>query len=139
MAWQCICEGATGLVFYSWFDVKARTYDVPFAEQWEELKKIAAEIDAAAPALLSTEPAASVTVRCRPEKPEWLHWLTRSHGGKTVLFVANNGDAEGQATFTFDRDITSVSVPAENRSIQPKGRSFQDEFRKLDVRIYEVK
>ena len=21
MAWQCICEGATGLVFYSWFDV----------------------------------------------------------------------------------------------------------------------
>lgn len=28
MAWQCICEGATGLVFYSWFDVR-RNPDVP--------------------------------------------------------------------------------------------------------------
>ena len=44
MAWQCICEGATGLVFYSWFDVK-RNPDVPFETQWQDLKRIAAEID----------------------------------------------------------------------------------------------
>jgi len=137
MAWQCICEGATGLVFYSWFDIRKRL-DVPFAEQWPDLKKMAAEIDAAAPALLSIEPAPAVTVVCTPAEPRWLHWLVRHHAGRTYLFAVNNGDAEGQATFTFERDIKSVSVPAESRSIQPEGRSFQERFGKLDVRIYEL-
>ena len=35
MAWQCICEGATGLVFYSWYDVH-RNPDVPFSVQWDD-------------------------------------------------------------------------------------------------------
>jgi hypothetical protein len=139
MAWQCICEGATGLVFYSWFDVKDRTYDVPFDTQWQDLKRMAAEIDVAAPVLLSVEPTPAVSVQCRPNAPRWLHWLVRSHGGKTVLFVVNNGDGEGQATFTLDREIKGVTVPAEKRTIQPKGKSFQDNFRKLDVRMYELK
>ena len=56
MAWQCIAEGATGLVFYSWFDVK-RNPDVTFDQQWAGLKRIAAEIDRTAPILLSTETA----------------------------------------------------------------------------------
>jgi len=138
MAWQCICEGATGLVFYSWFDVKQRTYDVPFDTQWQDLKRMAAEIDAAAPVLLSVAPVPAVKVQCRPNAPRWLHWLVRSHGGKTVLFVVNNGDGEGQATFNLDRKITVVTVPAEKRTIQPKGKSFQDDFKKLDVRMYEL-
>ena len=138
MAWQCICEGATGLVFYSWFDIRKRL-DVPFEEQWPDLKKMAAEIDAAAPALLSTELGPAVTVECTPAEPRWLHWLVRHHAGKTYLFTVNNGDAEGRATFTFDRNISSVSVQAENRIIQPVERSFQDEFKRLEVRIYEVK
>jgi len=138
MAWQCICEGATGLIFYSWFDVKRRTYDVPFDTQWQDLKKMAAEIDAAVPVLLSVEPAPGVSVRCRPDEPRWLHWLVRSRGGKTFLFVVNNGDGQGQATFTLDRKIKTVTVPRENRAIQPEGQSFRDEFKKLDVRMYEL-
>jgi len=137
MAWQCICEGATGLVFYSWFDVK-KNPDVPFETQWQDLKKIAAEIDQAAPALLSVEPVPQVTVRCQPDKPRWLHWLVRSAGGKLCIFAVNDGDGEGQAAFTIGRKLKSVSVPAENRTIQPDGETFRDEFRKLDVRIYEV-
>ena len=137
MAWQCICEGATGLVFYSWFDVK-RNPDVLFDKQWQNLKKIAAEIDAAAPALLSTEPAPLVSVQCRPDNSKWLHLLVRSHGGKILLFVVNNGDGKGQAIFTIDRKIKTVTVPAENRTIEPQGQSFQDKFKKLDVRMYEV-
>jgi hypothetical protein len=137
MAWQCICEGATGLVFYSWFDVK-RNPDVPFETQWQDLKAIAAEIDAAAPALLSTEPVPPVTARADPEKPRWLHWLARAHGGKLRLFAVNDGDGEGRATFSVGRPIRSVSVPAEGRTLQPEGDRFQDAFRKLDVRAYEV-
>jgi hypothetical protein len=44
MSWQCIAEGATGLVYYSWFDLR-KSPDVPFAEQWAHLREIIAEID----------------------------------------------------------------------------------------------
>ena len=137
MAWQCICEGATGLVFYSWFDVK-RNPDVPFETQWQDLKKIAAEIDQAAPALLSVEPVPPVTVQCRPDKPRWLHWLVRNDGGRLRIFAVNNGDGEGQATFAIGRRVKTVTVPAEHRTIQPDGTGFQDEFKKMDVRMYEL-
>jgi hypothetical protein len=36
------------------------------------------------------------------------------------------------------RKLKSVAVLGENRAIQPDGESFQDEFKKLNVRIYEV-
>jgi hypothetical protein len=127
-----------GLVFYSWFDVK-RNPDVSFETQWLDLKKIAAEIDQAAPVLLSVEPVSPVLVQCRPDNPRWLHWLVRSYGGKLYIFAVNNGDGEGQATFAIGRrfkPLSTVSVPAENRSIQANGMSFQDDFKKLDVRMY---
>ena len=74
MAWQCICEGATGLVFYSWYDVQ-RNPDVPFDVQWDGLKRVAAEIDQRASILLSVEPVPAVTVA--GAAPNWLHWLVR--------------------------------------------------------------
>lgn len=137
MAWQCICEGATGLVFYSWFDIK-RNPDVPFEKQWGELKKIAAEVAEATPVLLSVEPCPAVKVRCQPEKPRWLHWLVRASGGKLTLFAVNNGDGEGRVTFDVGRKLKRVSVPAEDRVIEPDGERFEDEFKKLTVRRYEI-
>lgn len=140
MAWQCICEGATGLVFYSWFDIK-RNPDVPFQVQWGNLKRIAAEIDQWAPILLSTELAPAVQVRYdspASEEAGWLHPLVRSHDGKLYLVAANDGDGQGTVTFTFPSSLRSIRVPAENRSVPPDGSRFQDEFQKLTVRIYEI-
>ncbi len=94
MAWQCICEGATGLVFYSWTDIK-RNPDVPFATQWDRQKRIAAEFDGLAPALLSVEPAGAVKVH---DAPRWLHCLTRHHDGKLYLFAVDDGDGEAQSS-----------------------------------------
>lgn len=140
MAWQCICEGATGLVFYSWYDVK-RNADVPFEEQWEGLKRIAAEIDSWTPVLLSIDPAPHVGVSCESasaDQPNWLNWTARSHGGKLYLFAANNGDGEGKITFKLLKAPRSINVPDERRSITPSGTAFHDELEKLSVRIYEV-
>jgi len=138
MAWQCICEGATGLVFYSWYDVK-RNPDVSFEKQWAYLKEIAAEIDSAAPMLLSTEPAAVVKARTNPAEPRWLHWLVRSHKGRVFIFAVNNGDAKGTAAFTIDRNVRNVRTVGEDRAVKAEGNSFRDTFEKLQVRIYEVK
>jgi hypothetical protein len=140
MAWQCIAEGATGLVFYSWYDIK-RNPDVPFDEQWQGLKRIAAEIDSMAPVLLSIEPVPQVSVTCDPApsgRPNWLNWTARSHNGKLYVIAANNGDGEGTATFKLPAPPRSVRVVGENRSIEPQGTTFRDQLKKLAVAIYEV-
>ena len=139
MAWQCICEGATGLVFYSWTDMK-RNPDVPFATQWERQKRIAAEIDGLAPVLLSIEPAAEVKVQAAAshDAPRWLHCLARQHNGKLYLFAVNDGGAEGVIQFGLSRPANNIWVLGENRSVAADGSAFRDDFRKLGVHIYEI-
>ena len=140
MAWQCICEGATGLVFYSWFDVQ-RNPDVPFAQQWDELKQLAAEIDRMAPVLLSIEPTPTVTaggVAAGQESPRWLRWTVRCQGGKMWIVAANDGDGEGAISFTLPWQPRSIAVAGENRTIRPEGKTFHDALRPLAVHIYEI-
>lgn len=45
---------------------------------------------------------------------------------------------EPRATSSVGRKLKSVAVPAENRAIQPHGEGFQDESKKVDVRMYEL-
>jgi hypothetical protein len=140
MAWQCICEGATGLLFYSWFDLQHNP-DAPFAAHWEGLKRIAAEIDRMAPVLLSIEPAGKVKAEYAATSHgalRWLHCLTRQHEGKFYLFAVNDGNGEGAFRFTLPRSPRNVQVLGENRSISANGSVFQDDFRKLGVHIYEI-
>lgn len=138
MTWQCIAEGATGLVFYSWFDIK-RNPDVPFDTQWEHLKRIAVEVDQMAPALLSVDPVAAVkTETVAGQRPTWLHPLVKSHNGKLYLIAANDGDGEGPIRFTLPTAPRSIRELSEGRTISAMGTSFQDQSAKLSVKIYEI-
>ncbi|MDD4266658.1 MAG: hypothetical protein GXY25_02705 [Pirellulaceae bacterium] len=155
MAWQCLCEGATGLVFYSWYDLK-RNPDVTFDEQWGQLKRIVAEIDRFAPALLAAAgPALRLEVsggESRPAAPpEWLHWLVREHRGKVYIFAVNDGDGAGEVAFRW----SGFSSPAEgdagrplraarlteqtgNRFLKIEADGFVDRFEPLAVHVYEL-
>jgi hypothetical protein len=138
MAWQCIAEGATGLVFYSWYDVK-RNPDVPFDTQWTGLKKIAAEIDGLSDVLLSVEPAPSIPA-CgdASARPAWLHSLVRSRAGKVYLIAVNDGDGEGRITWSLPARAKCIRVRSENREIGATGSTFTDELKRLAVRVYEI-
>lgn len=135
MSWQCICEGATGLVFYSWFDIK-RNADVPFEKQWNSLRTIAAEIDRFAPILLSVDPIPTVSLA--GERPTWLHWISRARGGKVYLFASNDGDGEGPVSFKLPPKSLSVREMTEGRDISIGAAGFADELPKLAVRVYEI-
>lgn len=111
---------------------------MPFEKQWEDLKKIAAEIHGAAPTLLSTEPAPRLAARCGPDNPPWLHCLVRRRGGRTWIFAVNDGDGAGEVTFALEGGARRVSVPAEGRVLQVEGGGFRDRFERLDVQAYEV-
>jgi hypothetical protein len=84
MSWQCICEGAQGLIYYSLFDIM-RDKTTPFDVQWDRVKKIAAEIKQWIPVLVSVDKPRAVGV-----KGEHLHATARARDGRTYLFVVND-------------------------------------------------
>ena len=136
MAWQCIAEEATGLVFYSWFDVK-RNPDVSFEAQWSGLKRLAAEIDRMAPIVLSIESVPEIHVN-DGEPPAWLHWLVRRHLDKIYVIAVNDGDGDGNVSFQLPSAIDSVRELTEARVIEQNVHSFDDRLDRLSVRIYEI-
>ncbi len=133
MAWQCITEGASGLVFYSWSDIH-RNPDVPFNTQWERLTKIVEEIDRFAPLLLSVDPALTVSA----ETPGWLHWTARAKDGKLYLFAVNDGDGEGAVRFKLPK--TPKQVQGLLADTQPKldGSVIEDQSKRFGFQVYEI-
>lgn len=133
MAWQCICEGATGLIFYSFFDLR-RDKTTSFKVLWERCKTMAAEIKPMIPVILSVEPAPEIRIQAG----EWLHHLVRKRGDKVYIAAVNDGDGEGAAKFMLPKGTKSVQVLNEGRMIVPKNSTFTDSFDKLAVHLYEI-
>jgi hypothetical protein len=138
MAWQCIAEGATGLVFYSWGDLR-RNPDVSFDVQWAGLKKIAAEIDRMAPVLLSVEKTPNIEAQAAAGgRPGWLHTLVRKHQGKLYLVAVNDGDGEGRLRWSLPNAARSIRALGTDTTLAPAGNQFVDELPKLAVKVYEL-
>ncbi len=135
MAWQCIAEGATGLILYSWFDIQ-RNPDVPFEEQWLRLKRLAAEIDRMVPILLSVEPAPPARVIV-PDLPDGVLVLVRRHGGKLYIVAVDDGSADAVVCYRL-RTSHPIKVLNENRTIQPTVDGFVDRLKRLAVHIYQI-
>ena len=57
MCWQCIANGANGLVMYSFFDLEKRPNGEAFERRWAECCRVGEEIRAQFPVLLSVEGA----------------------------------------------------------------------------------
>ncbi|MBN2309339.1 MAG: hypothetical protein JXR94_10230 [Candidatus Hydrogenedentes bacterium] len=114
MAWQCIAEGANGLVFYSWFDMR-RDPDYPFAERWPEMKAVAAEIDALIPVLLSVEAPPEIAVSDTPG----LSTLVKRHRGMAYLFAVNGTPEALSADVTFAEPPDSIEQVGSGERITP--------------------
>ena len=128
MSWMCICEGATGLIYYTWEEMDKNP------GMWDDLRRVATEIKAAFPMLLSADALPAITA----DAGTWLHWTARQYQGKTFIYAVNNGDGEGTATFHLPHAPAKITVPAESRTITPTGSDFSDAFAKLATRAYQV-
>lgn len=96
MTWQCICEGADGLVYYSWHNMR-RDPSAPFEERWEDLKAVVGEVAGMIPVLLSIEPTPEVTVTGDAA----VHWTVRTLAGTHWLMMVNDAPAAATATAHF--------------------------------------
>ena len=134
MTWQAICEGAQGILYYSWFDLESDQGGELFEKSWAKAKKVAQEVKDLVPVILSYE----FTPNIRVEGGEWLNYIVKQYEGKTYIFTANNSKNSGlQATIHLPSNAT-VNVLGENRQIQPSDNKFVDSFSPLAVHLYEV-
>lgn len=132
MAWQCICEGALGLIFYSFFDVR-RDPERPFAEHWPDVKRMAAEISNWAPVLLSVDKPLPVAVT-----GDALHARVKAASGTTYVFVVNDDYESHEATFTLPARCALKRL-SDDAVISPDGRGrATDRLAGLDMQVYQV-
>ncbi len=133
MAWQCICEGAKGLVFYSFYDIR-RDPETPFETQWDRVKRMAAEIREWTPAILSVERAAPVEAR-----GSHIRWTARCLHGKTYLFAVNDDYADHSVTFRLPGWGAGLRRLGDEEFLPADGRDrVGDRLRGLDMQVYEL-
>ncbi|MGN0847961.1 MAG: hypothetical protein ACI4RA_11360 [Kiritimatiellia bacterium] len=99
MCWQCIANGANGLVLYSFFDLEKRPNDEPFERRWAECCRVGAEIRAQFPVLLSVEGASRPLIRsvemsrppANPDDAVPVSARAWMKDGKVYVLVVNGG------------------------------------------------
>ncbi len=99
MTWQCIAEGANGLIFYSWFNIylPERNAGLDFDAFWPQFKGVVQEVKDMTPALLSVETPPAITTG----DADWLNWTVKRMGKKVYLIAVNNTGDPHEATFTL--------------------------------------
>ncbi|MFO7974645.1 MAG: hypothetical protein R6V12_08420, partial [Candidatus Hydrogenedentota bacterium] len=131
MAWQCIAEGANGLVFYSWFDLR-RDPTAPFEEQWPKVKQVTAGIAAMTPVLLSVEKAPAIEA----DDEDWLNWTVRKHEGTVYLIAVNNEPEKHVTTFHLPKKAKkALEVGTNMEWPMPDRRKLDLQFEPLEVHI----
>lgn len=135
MAWQCITEGATGLIFFSFFDLKRDPF-VPFEQQWGYVKQMAAEIRELIPVILSVEPRPSL------EAPDhdWLHWTVRQVGDASYLIAVNDDDRVHRTRFKLQARPWSMRLRGSNERVTLEaGNLLPVKFEPFGLRVYEIR
>lgn len=129
MAWQCIAEGANGIVFYCWTDLR-RNAATPFEESWSRVKTVAQEIKAMIPVLLSVEKPPRIEA---PDEP-WLNWTAKRLGHTTYLIAVNNAPQPHTAEFRLSQEPKTIRL-SDGTSLPRQGKRLTVEFDPLAVRI----
>ncbi len=134
MAWQCIAEGANGLIFYSWFDIR-RDPATPFEQHWPKVKRMAQEIKDMIPALLSVEPTPAIKADPSPQ----VHWAVRQRGDTTYLIAVNDGPKPATARFTLPGKPKAAALRGSSEAVTLDAQgTLAAELAPLGVRIYEL-
>jgi hypothetical protein len=135
MAWQCIVEGAKGLIFYSFMDLK-RDVVVPFDKQWPLVKQMAAEIGPMIPAIMSIEQAPKATVT---GTREWLHFTTRRLGDRAYLIAVNDEGKPHKAVFRMSSMTSDAHLKlGEGEWRMLAGGGIEANFAPHGVMIFEL-
>ena len=137
MAWQCICGGANGLIFYSWMDLW-RMEDLgleKFEDRWPDVAAMAAEISRFIPVLLSTEeplPLEGV------EGSKDVAWRLYAREGSTYLVTVNSDGEPCEATFSFTEPVLRHETLLGADTVEHDGARLRVRFEGLEPKVIRL-
>lgn len=105
MAYQCFCEGANGLILYS-YDDYYRDPSATFEQRWTDIKKLSAEIVPMIPKLLSVD----VPMKLSVTDGARIKHFCKAYSGKTYLYIINTSSLPASATVTVPRAVLSIKL-----------------------------
>ena len=133
MAYQCLVNGANGLIFYSFFDLKRDP--LGFESRWADVKKLGQEIKSLIPILLSTEEPPNVQLSSGAQH---VHFSTRRHDGKLYILAVNVSREEQDAEFIISEEVKEAKILFEDRSLSVEKYRLTDKFQPIAVHLYEM-
>lgn len=108
MTWQCIANGANGLIYYSFYDLSKKETQAkePFEKRWADVCATAQEVKNLIPILLSTDTPPTVTGG-RTENISTRCWRK---GKDVYLVVVNSAREQQQATIKLSESFQKVEA-----------------------------
>ena len=147
MAWQCIANGANGLVFYSLHDLFKMDKTVenggaalvrePFEQRWQEVKQMATEIKRYLPVLLSKK--ASVHIKPTTSNK---NIVTRIYdkSGENWLLAVNSSRKTVSQTFEISAPVTSMKMELGQEKAELSGKNALSlKFAPLEIKLLKLK
>jgi len=133
MAYQCLVNGANGLIFYSFFDL--RRDPLGFESRWADVKKLGQEIKSLIPILLSTEEPPNVQLSSGERH---IHFSTRRYDGRLYILAVNVSREEQDAEFIISEEVKEAKILFEDRSLSVEKYRLTDKFQPIAVHLYEM-
>jgi hypothetical protein len=131
MSWMAIVNGANGLVYYSFFDLKRPVVKIPFEESFGRVCRVAEEIKRFVPVILSIEAAPQVkVVKGGIDVRVW------SHEGRTYLLTVNGKKTAVNAQVSVNKGFADASnVLGTQGGVTWKGTVLDLEFAPYEAKM----
>ncbi|MEV8148839.1 hypothetical protein AB0O52_11935 [Arthrobacter sp. NPDC080073] len=133
MSWQAIVAGATGLLYYSRFDIENDVSGIPYRTLLDNAKTVVTQIRDLSPVILSTDRPPSIRVA----DDDALRWTTRRYDNRDYLFMVNLSKEARTASFAAPGN-EPVEVLYEHRSLSKRQGRYTDDIEGLGVRLYRI-
>ncbi len=133
MSWQAIVAGATGLLYYSRFDIENDVSGIPYRTLLDNAKTVVTQVRELSPVILSTERPPSIRVA----DDDALRWTTRRYDNRDYLLMVNLSKEARTASFAAPGN-EPVEVLYEHRSISKRQGRYTDDIEGLGVRLYRI-
>lgn len=145
MAYLAYIHGTRGMMWYA-FGSSDYGEATEYPEHWEDMKRLAGEIQEMTPVLLSDDAPEETQVRVvtPPNHVDSagnpaVHHTLKAHDGKRYLLTVNAAHVPVQAAFRIAARVESIREIHEDRQLDiVRSNMFADEFIPHGVHIYEI-
>jgi len=133
MTYLALAHGAKGLIYYCYYDLRVLPQ---YQEMWGWMKTIAGEVKALSPVLLSPDDLG--TVRYSPSSAA-IHTRLKRWNKRLYLIAVNAAREPCRVTLEVGKKLPqNVAAVFEDRQIKTNGARLTDDFKPLEVHVYEL-